>query len=345
MGDVIHALPVVSDMRSALPGVEIDWVVEEAFAQLPCLHPGVRETVPVAVRRWRKAPFSRAVRAEVGAVREHLKARRYDLAVDLQGLLKSAWLSRLSGAPIAGFDWSSAREPLATLWYRHRYRVGADLHAIERLRHLAGQALNYSPQGLPRFDLSAPVMAFEWCPPAPYVVLLHATSRAEKLWPADHWTDLACELMAAGVSVVLPWGSLAEQQQAQALAAAMAHRQTGAGAGPAAAVVAPRLTLSACAALLASAAGVVGVDTGLTHLAAALSRPTVALFAATPGWRYGPYWSDRAASLGSAGVWPAPDEVLQALRQLTEVAAGRGGGVLRPGSAPRSAPRSAADSP
>ncbi len=311
MGDVIHALPVVSDLIAARPGIEIDWLVEESFADLPGLHPGVDQTLAVAVRRWRRTPLSATVRAEVKGLARRLRERRYDLALDLQGLVKSAWLAWLTGAPIAGFDWGSAREPLATLAYRHRYPVPNDLHAIERLRQLAGQAIGYPVSGLPRFDLRPPGLELPWCPARPYAVFLHATSRADKQWPAAHWVTLATRLLAQGVSVVLPWGSPAEQSQAQAIA-----DQGGRAPGAAAIVVAPRLSLAECASLLAGARMVAGVDTGLTHLAAALGRPTAALFAATPGWRYGPYWSTRAASLGELGVWPQPDEVLATLMRL-----------------------------
>ena len=312
MGDVIHALPVVSDLLAARPGIEIDWLVEESFADLPRLHPGVDRTQTVAVRRWRRTPLSAAVRAEIRDLAARLRERRYDLALDLQGLVKSAWLARLTGAPIAGFAWGSAREPLASLAYRHRYPVPHDLHAIERLRQLAGQALGYSVDGLPRFDLRPPEIELPWCPAPPYAVFLHATSRADKQWPAAHWVTLATRLLARGVSVVLPWGSLAEQAQARAIADPVAV-----AAGEASIVIAPRLSLAECASLLAGARMVAGVDTGLTHLAAALGRPTAALFAATPGWRFGPYWSPCAASLGELGVWPQPDEVLAALMRLT----------------------------
>ncbi|HPU50516.1 MAG TPA: lipopolysaccharide heptosyltransferase I [Burkholderiaceae bacterium] len=311
MGDVIHALPVVSDLIAARPGIEIDWLVEESFADLPPLHPGVGQTLTVAVRRWRRTPFAAPVRAEVRGLARRLRERRYDLALDLQGLIKSAWLARLTGAPVAGFDWASAREPLATLAYRHRYAVKRDLHAIERLRQLAGLALGYPVSGLPRFGLRPAALELPWCPAGPYAVLVHATSRADKQWPVERWVALASRLMAEGVSLVLPSGSEAERQQAQAIAAQVAR-----GPGPASLVVAPRMSLAQCAAVLSRAGMVVGVDTGLTHLAAALSRPTVALFAATPGWRFGPYWSPCAASLGELGVWPQPDEVHAALARL-----------------------------
>lgn len=318
MGDVIHALPVVTDLLAARPGLTLDWVVEEGFAELPRLHPGVREVVPVAIRRWRRALGQAATWAEIRAVRARLRAGRYDLALDLQGLVKSALVARWTGAPVAGFSRACAREPLAALAYAQRFDVPADLHAIERLRVLAAQALGYTAQGLPRFALTAPPLALDWLPAGPYAVFLHATSRAEKQWPAAHWHALGRALLKQGVSVVLPWGGVAEQQAAQGLAQAIQSDLTQATA-----IVAPRLTLSACARLLADARAVVGVDTGLTHLSAALEVPTVALFAATPAWRYGPYWTERARNLGENGVWPSAAQVLSTLADLGVAERGR----------------------
>ncbi|MFA7665321.1 MAG: lipopolysaccharide heptosyltransferase I [Burkholderiaceae bacterium] len=305
MGDVIHALPVVSDLLRARPGLRIDWLVEEAFAALPALHPGVGEVIPVAVRRWRKSPFSAATRREVGALRTRLRAQRYTLALDLQGLLKSAWVARMTGAPIAGFSRVCVREPLAALAYRHRFDVDTGLHAIERLRALAGQALDYPVEGLPVFSLTAPAVTVPGLPgDQPYALLLHATSRAEKQWPQDHWQSLIGALAAQGLASVLPWGSAAERARAEQLA------------GTSGGIVLPRLDLRQCAAAIGGARLVVGVDTGLTHLAAALDVPTVALFAATPAERFGPYWTPRALSLGAAGCWPEPAEVLDAAARV-----------------------------
>lgn len=306
MGDVIHALPVVSDIVSARPDVEIDWVVEEAFADLPRLHPSVGEIVPVAVRRWRRSLGRVSTWSEIRAVRARLRARRYDLALDLQGLAKSALVARWTGAPIAGFSRACAREPIAALAYSQRFDVDLNAHAIERLRALASQALGYRAEGLPRFGLQAPALALGWRPAGPYVVFLHATSRAEKQWPARDWIELGRRFAQRRIAVLLPWGSAAEEAAATQLA----------GAIGAAAVVAPRLTLGQCARMLDDAVAVVGVDTGLTHLAAALDVPTVALFAATPAWRFGPYWSPRARSLGADGVWPGVGAVEQAVGEV-----------------------------
>jgi heptosyltransferase-1 len=306
MGDVIHALPVVTDIARALPEAEIDWVVEEAFAELPALHPSVGGIVPVAVRRWRRSPFATATRREVAAVRRRLRDARYDLAIDLQGLVKSAWVARMTGAPIAGFSRRCAREPLAAFAYRQPHDVDLSLHAIERLRALAGAALGYAPQGLPSFGLSVPRDPVPGIPARPYAMLLHATSRADKQWPDPHWLALIAALSRRGMVAALPWGSRSERERAERLAAEADGE----------ALVLPRLSLRQCAAALAGAQLVVGVDTGLTHLAAALEAPTVALFAATPAWRFGPYWTPRAIGLGEGGQWPDPAAVLEAAGQV-----------------------------
>jgi heptosyltransferase-1 len=318
MGDVIHALPVVTDIVRARPDVRIDWVVEESFAELPALHPAVRSVIPVAVRRWRRSLLSAGTRAEIAATRKRLRAARYDLALDLQGLLKSAWIARMTGAPVAGPDRRSAREALAALSYGRSYPVDPSLHAIERLRSLAAQALGYARQGPPAFDLSAPSEPVPFLPGAPYALLLHATSRAEKQWPDAQWLELIERLATRGLQCALPWGSEAERERATALATSAEASGTieGAGRGHLPAVVLPRMSLRQCAAAIARARLVVGVDTGLTHLAAALDAPTVALFAATPAWRFGPYWTPHAVSLGEEGRWPGVDEVLAAAERV-----------------------------
>jgi heptosyltransferase I len=307
MGDVIHALPVVSDIKQALPGARIDWVVEEAFADLPRLHAGVDRTLPVAIRRWRKSLTAAQTRLQIRQFRAELRARgRYDTVLDLQGLYKSALIACAATGPRVGFSFRCTREPLAALVYARRYSVDMKAHAIERLRQLAAQAFRYPLVGLPRFHIAADGADQIVTAPRPYVVLLHATSRAEKLWPIACWQELIVQLTGCGYGCVLPWGSDAEREQAVTLASIT----------PATAVVPPRLTLKQCAALLAGADAVVGVDTGLTHLAAALDRPTISIFGATQAWRFGPYWSKMAVNLGGQGKWPTSAEVLTPLLSL-----------------------------
>jgi len=308
LGDVVHNLPIVNDVLRALPGTIVDWVVEEAYADLPRMHPGVTRVVPVAQRRWRRT-ISVAASAERQAFESLLRQECYDVVLDTQGLLKSAVLARLarlspSGVRI-GFSRRLAREGLARLFYDRGIDVGRHLHAVERLRSLAAQALGYAVEGPPIFGLKVPHARFDWLASAPYAVLLHATSRPEKAWPVSRWRSLITHLSGLGLQSILPHGSENEQQGAQELARALPG-----------ATVPPRFGLGQAAALLRDARVVIGVDTGLTHLAAALTVPTVALFGATPRWRYAPYWSANAISLGEEKVQPSVNEVLGALLRL-----------------------------
>jgi heptosyltransferase-1 len=305
LGDVVHNLPIVEDILEARPDTVIDWVVEEAYADLPRMHQRVNRVIPVAQRRWRRSR-SAQVAAERGAIEALLQEEPYDVVLDTQGLLKSALLARMArlnpGGERLGFSRRLAREGLARLFYDRGFDVLPHLHAVERLRSLAAQAMGYAVSGGPRFGLSPPVTRFEWLPEQPYCVLLHATSRPEKSWPAAEWQALMAALAAQGLTCVLPHGSDLEYQAALDLAR-----------GQPAALVAPRLPLAEAAALLARACFVVGVDTGLTHLGAALDVPTIALFGATPRWRYAPYWSARAVSLGENKRQPRVSEVIGAL--------------------------------
>ncbi len=304
MGDVIHALPVVSDILRANPQASIDWIVEELFVPLVRLHPGVNQILPVSLRQWRRQWRDPLVRQQFHSVRADFKTRQYDLILDLQGLLKSAWVGSWLTGPRAGYGWACAREPLACLAYQQRYQVDMQSHAIEKMRSLAGQSLGYTVENAPQFGLQTAAAAGA----DPYWVFLHATSRAEKLWPIAASVEFLKLAGSRGVPVLLPWGSDSERTAAKDLVARAGHG-----------TVLDRLDLGGCASLLAQAQGVVGVDTGLTHLAAALDRPTVALFSATEAFRYGPYWSTRAKSLGSPGQWPGADLVIETLDKLLEL--------------------------
>ena len=327
MGDIVHNLPVVADIRRFVPDAVIDWVVEEAYVDLVRMCHDVTTVIPVAMRRWRHEPHRRVVRDERRAFVDALRRERYDLVLDTQGLVKSAlvaYRARLApGGARAGFAFGLVRESLARLFYDRAYSVDKRLHAIERMRALAAQAFGYAyPAGPPRFPLTVPPQSFDWLhggrdgARARYAVLLHATARAEKAWPVERWTALIAALCGAGITPVLPFGNPAERRAAEALATDAIAAMDRPIVGP---VVAPPLPLTGAAALLAGADVVVGVDTGLLHLAAALDVPTVGLFGATPRWRYAPHWSPDSISLGSfgeLGSQPDVDAVVGALASL-----------------------------
>ncbi len=269
LGDVIHALPLATDLAEARPGIVIDWAVEEAFAPIVRLHPAVRDAVPVAVRRWRKDLLAPGTWQEIRAARRRLRDGGYDLVLDCQGLIKSAMVARCAGVPVAGPDAASAREPLAARLYQRPVAVDPALHAVARNRALGAAALGYSVQGAPRFGLTAPPVPaeLESYTQAPYAVLLTNASRPTKLWPDDRWLAVEASLAQRGWRSLLFWGTVDEGDRTRARAQGMR-----------AATVMPRLGLDAIAALLARAQLVVGLDTGLSHLAAALDAPTVGLY-------------------------------------------------------------------
>lgn len=270
LGDVLHTLPAVTDAMHALPGIRFDWVVEEAFAEIPAWHPAVEKIIPVAVRRWRKRPVHAVVSGEFSAFWRDLRAHDYDFIIDAQGLIKSALLTRMARGPRYGLDKVSAREPWSALAYQHRYIVPKQQHAIERVRQLFAAALGYS---VPHAGLDYGITRQQFSQHASSgndMVFLHGTSWPSKQWPRPYWIRLAQFSNAAGFGVSLPWGNAAEHEDAQEIAEACENAR-----------VLPKLNLTELASLLTSARAVIGVDTGLAHLAAALSVPTLTLYGAT----------------------------------------------------------------
>lgn len=155
LGDVIHALPALTDAARAIPGIRFDWIVEEGFAEIPTWHPAVDKVIPVAIRRWRKNIWQTLKSGEWRRFKQRVQSTKYDLVIDAQGLLKSAWLTRYVRAPVAGFDKHSAREPIAARFYSRRLAVARGQHAVERLRQLFAVALGYDlPKALGDYGLS-----------------------------------------------------------------------------------------------------------------------------------------------------------------------------------------------
>ncbi|WP_432723481.1 lipopolysaccharide heptosyltransferase I [Jeongeupia wiesaeckerbachi] len=304
MGDIIHTLPALTDLARARPGTTLDWVVEEGFAELPQLHPAVGRVIPFALRRWRRSLLSSTTRAEVGALRRSLTAAHYERVIDAQGLIKSALVARQAGAPVVGYDRQSARESLAALAYAESVAVPKALHAVERARLLFAGAFGYRIETAPDYGMAVPEIALPWRPAGAYAVLLTATSRADKEWPEANWIALGTRLVAEGIACVLPWGSDAERERAERLAQAIPQ-----------AVVAPRLDLTRAARLLADARVVVGVDTGLAHLAAAVATPVVAIFCASDPDRTGVLAGTYAVNLGRNGAAPDVETVWAATQQ------------------------------
>lgn len=253
---------------------------------------GVRRAIPCELRRWRKAPFAAATRAAFTAFKADLRREAYDAVIDLQGLSKSALVARLASLAPGGKRYAMANATEGS-GYEAPTRWVADValtmsfhvHAVRRSRDLCAQALGYTLPAVEHFGLAGQPSAM---PPTarPAVALVHGTSRADKEWPLDHWLDLAGRLDVAGFDVVLPHGSDAEQRHSEAMAAAMASAQ-----------VWPRLALDRLTDALAGCAGVIGVDSGLSHIAVALDLPHVQLYNFDTAWRTGPVGRARQRSV------------------------------------------------
>jgi heptosyltransferase-1 len=305
MGDIIHAMPVVHDLKFAYPDCYIDWVVEEAFTELVRANSQVDEVIPCGLRRWIKRPFNPANWGEIRAFKRELGRLRYDAVFELQGLLKTAWICRQTNGPSYGFDRAAAKEPVSAYLLTHPVPIDTRLHIIEQLRSVPAQALGYSVPGDPVIEWNFDAVHQDWQLPTNAVVLFHMTAAAYKLWPVENWIALAQGIAAVGLTPVLPWGSEAEHARAQQIAAHVPG-----------AVIAPRLTIAQWGKSLPQARAVVGLDTGLSHLAAARGAPSVFLFGATPLWRIAPYWGEQHVTVGEPGHWPAVSEVLHTVCDL-----------------------------
>ncbi len=302
-------MPMVADIHRHFPAAQIDWVVEEGYTSLVGLNPHVRKIIPIALRRWRKTLFSAATRAEIGAFRRELQAERYDLVFDTQGLLKTSVVMRMARlAPqgrrigLANATEGSGYEPISRIFHDQSIPVGLRTHAVTRARLVAAAALGYQLEGQPDFALQPPEPArWAWMPEQPYVVFFHGTARAAKQWPQAQWIKLGQALAERGLQILLPWGSAREQEAARQLAA-----------GVPGATVLPALPMMQAVALVQQARLVVGLDTGLTHIAAAYGKPTIELYCDSPRWKTEGNWSPAIINLGDLGAPPSEEDVLKA---------------------------------
>lgn len=293
MGDIIHTLPAITDAARALPDIQIDWVVEESFAEIPHWHPSIRRVIPVAIRRWRKHPIKTLKNKEWSAFKAQLQQEKYDFIIDAQGLLKSALIARLANGPVYGYDWKSAREPLANLFYQHAFYVAKNQHAVERTRHLFAKALCYSMPGSD--DNCSLQSAFRQSlgnghfgllremfgsanVSKPSVLFLHGTTRDSKHWPDENWMRLCKTITDAGFYVQVPWYNEVEKKRAEKIVAVSPRAE-----------ILPKSDLKGMAKALAESSAFVAVDTGLGHLGAALNVPGISLYGPTSPASIGAY--------------------------------------------------------
>jgi heptosyltransferase-1 len=316
LGDVLHNLPIVADIRRHFPGAQVDWVVEEGYVSLVRLNPHVSKVIPFALRRWKKGLGDAAVRAELRGFFRDLRAEQYDYVFDTQGLIKTGIImaaarTRRGGEKIgmANGTEDSGYEGISRIFHSRSIPVALRTHAVARGRQVVAAALGYTLDTPPDFGLPAPASDAgprpDWMPAGHYAVFFHGTARDAKKWAPAHWIALGRAL--APLPILLPWGSPREKDEAEALAAALPNAR-----------VLPKLSMMDAVALARHAALAVGVDTGLTHIAAAFVRPTVEIYADSPRWKTEGNWSPRIVNLGDSGTPPTVDEVVSAARRLLE---------------------------
>lgn len=329
LGDVLHNLPIVWDLRARLPDSQIDWMVEEGYVHLlePLLSRdgfrGIDRIIPFGLRRWKKNLFKLSSWKEFLSFRKTLQSTTYDVLIETQGLLKSAVVCALakksSGSVVAGLANAtefSGYEPLARSFYNQLVQVPTKCHAVDRSRWVMCSALDWplmergnTPQFYPsEYIVGIPknvILGFR----TPYVLCFHSTARESKRWSNSHWIKFGNALSALGYQVVFPWGSASEKMISELLAAQVAN-----------AFVPPAFSIENAFSVIADAVLTVGVDTGLTHLAAVLEKPTVEIYCDSPRWKTEGYWSERIANEGDIEHPPSVQEVLDVSLRLLQQA-------------------------
>lgn len=306
MGDVIHTLPALTDAKNAIPNIQFDWVVEENFNEIPHWHSAVGNVVPLAIRRWRKNLCKHQTWLEWQHYLKRLRSVEYDAVIDAQGLIKSAvFATKQSKGTKYGYDKHSAREGLSSLFYDHTFNIAYQQHAVERIRRLFAMSLNYTvPDRLGDYGIT-PYFAKKSENSTVYLLAIHATTRVDKHWKEDYWQEVIRELSIQGIEVRLPWGNAQEWERAVRLAETNTN-----------VTVLPKLSLTELAEQIAGAKAVLSVDTGLSHLAAALDKQNVILYGATDPKLIGAYGKNQHYLTGNGMANILPYRVLQTLETL-----------------------------
>lgn len=316
MGDVLHNMPVVDDLLRFAPDAKIDWVVEEAYAHLVQLHPGVRKIIPFALRRWRKTLLSKSTRHEMAQFYSDLRAEQYDIVLDTQGLLKTGiimGMARLSPdgkkVGLANGTEGSGYEAASRIFHTDSLPVDIHTHAVLRGRLVAAHACGYKIDTPASFGIRAPEWSPAWLPASAFATFFHGTAGASKKWPRANWIQIARALAEKNMPILLPWGSTEEKMEAEQMAEQMPNGK-----------VLPKLSMQDAIILAQRATLAIGVDTGLTHIAAAYETPTIEIYCDSPRWKTEGNWSSKIINLGDKGQPASVEEVLDAVNVLTACA-------------------------
>ncbi|MBI3711791.1 MAG: lipopolysaccharide heptosyltransferase I [Burkholderiales bacterium] len=312
LGDVLHNMPIVDDIKAHYPDAQIDWVVEEAYVNLVKLQPKVNKVIAYAQRRWRKSLGNKTTRTEIKHFYRTLREEAYDFIIETQGLLKTGIIMGLARKAkngkkigLANGTEGSGYEGISRIFHDLSIPVDRRTHAVQRGRIVAAAALGYAINTPASFGLQKLDLHPDWMPNEPYIVFFHATAGESKKWPRDHWIDCAGDLRITGWPILLPWGNAAEKAEAEAMAEHMPNAQ-----------VLPKLSMQEATVLAQRAALVIGVDTGLVHIAAAYETPTIEIYCDSPRWKTEGNWSPKIINLGDKGMPPSVAEVEIAFEHL-----------------------------
>ena len=312
LGDVLHNMPIVDDIKAHYPDAQIDWVVEEAYVNLVKLQPKVNKVIAYAQRRWRKSLGDKTTRAEIKHFYRTLREEAYDFILETQGLLKTGLIMGLARTTktgkkvgLANGTEGSGYEAISRMFHKLSIPVDKRTHAVLRGRLVAAAALGYQVNTPASFGLQKLDLQPDWMPATPYIVFFHATAGDSKKWPRANWIDCANDLRITGWPILLPWGNPAEKAEAEAMAEQMSNAQ-----------VLPKLSMQEATVLAQRAALVIGVDTGLVHIAAAYETPTIEIYCDSPKWKTEGNWSPKIINLGDKGMPPSVAEVEIAFEKL-----------------------------
>ena len=307
LGDIVHCLPVINDIKYFVPESSIDWLVEECFADVPRLHPGVDSVITISLRSWKKNLRKKSTWIGLYKSIKAIRENHYDIIIDFQGLLKSAFFTLFTRGDIHGFDKTSIREGAASYFYKFTHTVSKQIHAVVRNRELASKCFQYELldqsahfgleiHNINNFNLSER-----------YVVLIHGSSKKSKQWPKEHWLKVIQFFNGLGLRVLLPWGNLEEYHFSKALRKASTNS-----------LVLPKMNISDLANVISGAKCIIGVDSGLTHLGNALGIPTIGLYMDSNPYLTGVYPNIKVPSvnLGETGVTPTPESTISQIEAI-----------------------------
>jgi heptosyltransferase I len=336
MGDVIHTLPAVQALREAFPQAFIGWLIEERWAELLCapaaarrgrrssLRPLVDEVHTVSLKAWGKSLFSISTVQRIATVWNDVRDAHYDIALDLQGAMRSAVLARWSRARVV-YGAAEPRESPASLWYTRRI-VARGRHVIEQNRSVARAMLHFgaqdpmtfSPVEFPRDPQAEDRIGQRLAQHgiADFAILNPGAGWGAKRWPAQRYGEVSRKLADQGVRSILNYGPGEEE---------LVRAAEAASGGTARAM---SCTLTELIALTRRARLFIGGDTGPLHLAAALRVPVVAIYGPTDPTRNGPYGTRsivlrNADSLTTHERRPEPDDGLLAIQSDAVIGAAR----------------------